>query len=576
MERPQRFYSHRPLRFGSEFPVENKVPPAESVTLGIDGPFLVGPASDGEGAGGGLRLIRRIELRNYMSHQHTVIDLAEGLTVLVGPNNCGKSAIVSALQTLCENATGDFMVRHGERECSVRVETDDGHVLEWQRKRDEVSYCLDGREVSRLGGSVPDDLHDLLRLPLVESGNTSFDVHFGEQKQPIFLLDKSSGHRATFFASSSDAVKLIEMQRLHRQDVQEARVRERLLAAEKINLDRRLEKLAPLGDLGDRLDWLEEEHHAITEQAGRVSSLRQALEGLQMATRVFDHCTAQVVALSELWSPPELLLAEALKSLVGQMGVAQHRIDRTSAVRKAMDPLREPPPLTEDARRLDTLRSLLRQLLGAEGALDRWSARAGSLAPLQDPPGLEPSERLGTLLAELTAAGGELDHRQAVNQIMESVDDPPELDDTAGLRALLDGLLAAGREVEQARLLSGSLTSLCLPPELDDPSRLKHLLDRFQSAALIVRQQQAGLVALGDLSNPPADIDSTALVRLIRELDEVGSEVEDWRGRVERSETALTDAEHNLRHLADEMGTCPTCGQIFDADLLVDAQTTEG
>ena len=26
---------------------------------------------------------------------------------------------------------------------------------------------------------------------------------------------------------------------------------------------------------------------------------------------------------------------------------------------------------------------------------------------------------------------------------------------------------------------------------------------------------------------------------------------------MERSETALTDAEHNLRHLADEMGTCP-------------------
>ena len=189
--------------------------PAESVPLGIDGPFVIGPASDGEGAGGGLRLIRRIELRNYMSHRHTVIDLAEGLTVLVGPNNCGKSAVVSAFQTLCQNATGDYMRRHGERECSVRVETDDGHVLEWRRKRDGVSYTLDGQEVSRLNGSPPDDLHDLLRLPLVESGNTSFDVHFGEQKQPIFLLDKSSGHRATFFASSSDAVKLIAMQRLH-------------------------------------------------------------------------------------------------------------------------------------------------------------------------------------------------------------------------------------------------------------------------------------------------------------------------------------------------------------------------
>ena len=45
-------------------------------------------------------MIRRLELRNFMSHQHTVLDLNDGLTVLVGENNCGKSAVVSALQVL--------------------------------------------------------------------------------------------------------------------------------------------------------------------------------------------------------------------------------------------------------------------------------------------------------------------------------------------------------------------------------------------------------------------------------------------------------------------------------------------
>ena len=79
----------------------------------------------------------------------------------------------------------------GSGDCSVRVDTDDGHTMEWRRRRDEVSYSLDGREVNRLNGSPPDDLHDLLRLPLVESRGTKFDVHFGEQKQPIFLLDRS-------------------------------------------------------------------------------------------------------------------------------------------------------------------------------------------------------------------------------------------------------------------------------------------------------------------------------------------------------------------------------------------------
>ncbi|MDA0587441.1 MAG: AAA family ATPase [Planctomycetota bacterium] len=73
-------------------------------------------------------MIRRITLDNFMSHSHTVIESAEGLTVLVGPNNCGKSAVITALQTLCDNETGGFMVRRGESDCRVTVETDDGHT----------------------------------------------------------------------------------------------------------------------------------------------------------------------------------------------------------------------------------------------------------------------------------------------------------------------------------------------------------------------------------------------------------------------------------------------------------------
>ena len=143
------------------------------------------------------------------------------------------------------------------------------------------------------------------------------------------------------------------------------------------------------------------------------------------------------------------------------------------------------------------------------------------------------------------------------------------------LCSLVDRLAAAEWGIEQAGFLSAALEPLPPLPGLKDPSRLESLLGGLQSAKSIVRQQQAGLVALGDLSNPPADIDSSALVRLLWELDQAHREVEDRRGRVERAETSLADAEHNLRHLAEEMGTCPTCGQIFDADLLVGAQTTE-
>ena len=146
-------------------------------------------------------MISRIVLENYMSHGRTVIEPAAGLTVLVGPNNCGKSAVVEALRTVCGEHEGDFMVRHGEKNSAVAVQTGDGHEVIWRRSKGKVSYVIDGREVHRTGrGNLPDGLEEVLQLCKVRhpNGRDEFDVHFGHQKAPIFLIDRegdaAAGH----------------------------------------------------------------------------------------------------------------------------------------------------------------------------------------------------------------------------------------------------------------------------------------------------------------------------------------------------------------------------------------------
>ena len=162
-----------------------------------------------------------------MSHVHSEIELSGGLTVLNGPNNCGKSAIVAALDVLCNNLSGDFMVRHGAKECYVSVELDDENVVTWRRKGKVTNYEINGREIHRLGkGGVPDDLHEILRMPQIQhpgGQSDSFEIHLAHQKAPIFLLDQPGSRAALFFASSSDAEKLLLMQKLHRQKVRDAR-----------------------------------------------------------------------------------------------------------------------------------------------------------------------------------------------------------------------------------------------------------------------------------------------------------------------------------------------------------------
>ena len=61
-------------------------------------------------------MIRKIVLFNFMAHANTELRLADGLTVLVGPNNIGKSTVEVALKTLARNTNSNFVMQHEQKE----------------------------------------------------------------------------------------------------------------------------------------------------------------------------------------------------------------------------------------------------------------------------------------------------------------------------------------------------------------------------------------------------------------------------------------------------------------------------
>ena len=254
-------------------------------------------------------MITRIELTNFMSHVHTVIEPAPGLTVLIGPNNCGKSAVVAALQIVCQNANSTYVRRHETGECVVQVHTDDGHVVRWSRKKSSSpKYLIDGQPFDRLGqGGVPDELHAALRLPRVDGGDDSdFDVHFGAQKSPIFLLGSSSSTAARFFASSSDAIRLVQMQKRHKEKLADRQREKVRLEAESKQLNAELDSLVPVAELKRGIAQAEQRHAELQRLAQDVELAirdRQALESEQQTTR---RLAIKADVLRPLQAPPEL------------------------------------------------------------------------------------------------------------------------------------------------------------------------------------------------------------------------------------------------------------------------------
>ena len=347
-------------------------------------------------------MIKRIELVNFMAHAQTVIEPADGLTVLVGPNNCGKSAAVAALQALCENPRGDYMVRHGEKECRVTVETREGDVLTWKRIKDTVSYTINGEEIHRLRGAVPENLHAKLRLGPVESADRSqsFDVHFGEQKSPLFLLNESGAKAATFFASSGDTVLLIQMQRLHKQQETESRQQEKRLTKEIEGLETELAELTPLDELQQRVKGLGKEYSALMREAQEIEEISERCTEIAAQGDRVAESQSRSQALATLPGIPQVQDISLLAALVKDLGHATRNIGLCKEETAALGALSRPPDLA-DAEALSATVKLLARL---HRGLREAEAVHAHVADLPLPPVLAETDKLQRLVHDLESA----------------------------------------------------------------------------------------------------------------------------------------------------------------------------
>lgn len=468
-------------------------------------------------------MIRKIEIRNFMSHPHTVIEPADGLTVIVGENNTGKSALIGALQILCRNAPGDYMVRHGEKECSIRVVTSEGDDIEWIRKGKVVSYRINGKDIHRLGGGVPDELHELLRLPLVETENDPFDIHFGEQKKPIFLLNETPSRRATFFASSSDTIRLIEMQNRHRRKVQDAKAEENELVRREAGLRGRLDRLADIDRLGTLLERLEGDFEEIRAAEISMENLRKAIRSAEAAKIVITKWSETAAAARELDAPPLL---------------------------EAVDPLQR----------------LIAGITAAESEIAHASSRIAAMKAKMTPPLLSDTRHIGELIGRIAAHEARAEKNESVRKATEALTAVPSFADTAGISLLISRIGAVRGDLSALAIRTRTLTPLAVPPEIPSLENLRRLVTAINSASSHLDAAGCLGTCLEKLPIPPETVDLSGLRSLIGKMAESEAACKESECQFEniRKETAAFEAE--LRACIAEAGVCPTCGREIDPE----------
>jgi exonuclease SbcC len=440
-------------------------------------------------------MIRRITLDNYMSHAHTVIEPANGLTVLVGPNNCGKSAVVSALQTLCNNESGGYMVRHDEKEACVTVETDDGHTLQWRRRRDVVSYVIDSCEIHRVKRDVPDDLHRVLKLPRVEDGaqNDCFDIHFGTQKSPIFLLNEPESKAASFFASSSDATILVEMQKLHRSRVRDRKNDEKRLKEELEKLDKGLASLQPLGALAESVSQAETQYRELEMLRESIQKLDHEISSLESHLMKHGRLSRECLFLAQIKPTPDLADTLPLDATIRKIDEAQQYLQAAQARFGILNLLKSAPELQD----VPALETTIRSLTSAQGSVSILTANVACLGMVVGLPVLSATGPLESMVAALNSAQDKTRSLGIRQRLLETLRPPPQLSDPKPLKAIIESLQGAMWEVQrqEGRVEDAATEAMSAKAQLDADhlARAEPLAPKLPFASLRSRAILAGV-----------------------------------------------------------------------------------
>lgn len=132
-------------------------------------------------------MLQKLTIRNFQKHERLVIDFDPLVTVLTGPSDYGKTAVLRALRWLATNRpSGDAFIRHGgdSVKASLRV---DGHLVDRIKSKGKNLYRVDGEVYKAFGSDVPEGVLQLLNIG---------DVSWQLQHSSPFWLSLSPGEVA--------------------------------------------------------------------------------------------------------------------------------------------------------------------------------------------------------------------------------------------------------------------------------------------------------------------------------------------------------------------------------------------
>ena len=148
--------------------------------------------------------IREIELTNFQKHSSLKLQFNEGVNVIYGPSDAGKSCIRRAISFLFFGEPHSDSIRKEEtKQTSVRAILSSGWEVERVKSAsiNRIILRKDGIEKTfdAIGSNIPDEVKAVLQVRELEIDKETLNLNIAKQLTLPFLYDKPATFRAKLF-----------------------------------------------------------------------------------------------------------------------------------------------------------------------------------------------------------------------------------------------------------------------------------------------------------------------------------------------------------------------------------------
>jgi DNA repair protein SbcC/Rad50 len=209
-------------------------------------------------------VLEQLTFTNFQCHKSRVIELDPFVTVLIGDNGSGKTAILRGLKFLALNewdGTANEMISWGEESCEAALLVD-GRTIRRVKSKDSNLYYLDDEEFKAFHPNVPEPVQNLLKMG---------PDNFQDQHDAAFWLHLNSSQAATALNEIFSLTQIDE--------ALDAVAREVRQATTRVNVSK--ERLQAAREAKEKLVWVKEANVLLCS----LEKIQQELEQLQEEER---------------------------------------------------------------------------------------------------------------------------------------------------------------------------------------------------------------------------------------------------------------------------------------------------